>query len=95
VAIARALLNDPAILFADEPTGNLDSRTSIEVMDIFQRLKDQRGHYNRVDHARAAGGGVRLAHHPFQGRPGRVGSPQHIAARLENCTVVRGDRSAM
>ena len=43
VAIARALLNNPSILFADEPTGNLDSRTSIEVMDIFQRLKDQRG----------------------------------------------------
>ena len=43
VAIARALLNDPSILFADEPTGNLDSRTSVEVMDIFQRLKDERG----------------------------------------------------
>jgi putative ABC transport system ATP-binding protein len=43
VAIARALLNAPSILFADEPTGNLDSRTSIEVLDIFQRLKDDRG----------------------------------------------------
>jgi putative ABC transport system ATP-binding protein len=43
VAIARALLNNPSILFADEPTGNLDSRTSVEVMDIFQRLKDERG----------------------------------------------------
>ncbi|HEY1911099.1 MAG TPA: ABC transporter ATP-binding protein [Vicinamibacterales bacterium] len=43
VAIARALLNNPSILFADEPTGNLDSRTSVEVMDIFQRLKDDRG----------------------------------------------------
>ena len=43
VAIARALLNNPSILFADEPTGNLDSRTSIEVMEIFQRLKQERG----------------------------------------------------
>jgi putative ABC transport system ATP-binding protein len=38
VAIARSLINDPSLILADEPTGNLDSKTSVEIMDIFSDL---------------------------------------------------------
>jgi putative ABC transport system ATP-binding protein len=38
VAIARALINRPSMILADEPTGNLDTKTSIEIMELFQRL---------------------------------------------------------
>ena len=43
VAVARSLVNDPSIILADEPTGNLDSRSSVEVMQIFQRLNAEQG----------------------------------------------------
>ncbi len=43
VAIARALVNDPSLILADEPTGNLDSKAGAEIMEIFQRLNRERG----------------------------------------------------
>ena len=42
MAIARALINDPVLILADEPTGNLDSRTSVEIMALFQTLNARR-----------------------------------------------------
>jgi putative ABC transport system ATP-binding protein len=43
VAIARSLVNRPSIILADEPTGNLDSRTAVDVMSVFQTLNAERG----------------------------------------------------
>jgi putative ABC transport system ATP-binding protein len=80
VAIARALINEPSIILADEPTGNLDTRTSIEVMGIFQRLNIERGiTVMLITHEMdIAEYGTRL----IRFRDGRVVADQKIAHRL-------------
>ena len=50
VAIARAIVTRPSLILADEPTGNLDSKTTVEIMDIFHELHSQ-GQYDRPHHA--------------------------------------------
>ena len=64
VAIARALINHPPIILADEPTGNLDSRSSAQIMDILAELADEGATLRRVTHdagvARRAGRRVRM-----------------------------------
>ncbi len=73
VAIARALVNHPSILLADEPTGNLDSATSREIMELFDRLHAQGNTIVLVTHERDIGA---CAHRVIHIRDGRVASDE-------------------
>jgi putative ABC transport system ATP-binding protein len=79
VAIARALINEPEIVLADEPTGNLDSRTSVEIMGIFQELNERGITIVMVTHETDI---ASYARRNIVMRDGRVQSDEAVAHRL-------------
>lgn len=80
VAIARALVNAPALLLADEPTGNLDTRTSLEIMGIFQKLNQTGMTILMVTHEPDI---ARYCRREIVMRDGRIVSDQPVADRLD------------
>jgi putative ABC transport system ATP-binding protein len=87
VAIARALVNRPPILLADEPTGNLDSRTSVEVMEILQRLNEEHGlSIVLVTHEQDI---AQYATRNIVFRDGKIGKDHLVTSRLRAAEVLR------
>lgn len=81
VAIARALVNEPQILVADEPTGNLDSKTSVEILGVFQRLNDAGITILMVTHELDI---AQYCRRNLVMRDGRVVSNELVANRLDS-----------
>ena len=87
VALARALVNNPSIILADEPTGALDTRTSVEVMDIFQRLnRDRKLTVIVVTHEPDV---ARYAERIVHVRDGKISSDEPVVERSIASAVLR------
>jgi len=86
VAIARALVNDPQVVLADEPTGNLDSKTSVDIMGVFQKLNDQGITILMVTHELDI---ARYCKRNLIMRDGRIVSDVQVAARLTATVELR------
>ncbi len=86
VAIARALANEPSLVLADEPTGNLDSETEAEIMDLFVELNDEGTTILLVTHEREV---AEYADHVVHLLDGRIEDVEHLGERRD---VAVGDR---
>jgi len=86
VAIARSLVNDPVVIFADEATGNLDTRTSYEIMDLFQRLNENGKTIVFVTHEPDI---ARLTSRNIVFRDGHVISEHNVEDQLMACEILK------
>ncbi len=87
VAIARALVNRPSILLADEPTGNLDSRTSVEIMEVFQNLNDKGLTIVLVTHEHDI---AQFAKRVLVFRDGKIRKDDPVAGRPRASEILKG-----
>src|SRR5262249_15764935 len=81
VAIARALVNNPSIILADEPTGNLDSQTGIEIMKLFDKLHSEGNTIILVTNERDI---AENAHRMISIRDGRIASDERMKDLVKN-----------
>jgi putative ABC transport system ATP-binding protein len=91
VAIARALVTRPSLLLADEPTGNLDSRTSLEVMALFQALNDEGTTTILVTHETEI---AHCARRVVELRDGRIIRDERVANRVDATAELRARPAA-